>query len=153
MSDWVWSIAYGRDRTPSIVLSDRNPVGTAFDVLGAIALNISGRRLPGRVGMLFHRAAQRLLDAAERHTRTLAKVPVGDDLLDTLRRLGLVDADEQERPDWRERARARVGDQAAARMAELMAAPPLPAEEFDEAMRRNKAEAEAHLDGQSRGGE
>jgi regulator of replication initiation timing len=59
--------------------------------------------------------------------------------------------DAEPRPGWRERARARVGDQVAARMAELMAEPPLSAEEFDEAMRRNKVEAEAHLDRQSRG--
>jgi hypothetical protein len=55
--------------------------------------------------------------------------------------------------DWRERARARVGDQVAARFAELMAEPTLSAGEFDAAMARNKAEAEAHLDRQSRGEE
>jgi hypothetical protein len=59
--------------------------------------------------------------------------------------------DAEPRPGWREVARARVGDRVAARMAELMAEPPLSAEEFDEAMRRNKVEAEAHLDRQSRG--
>lgn len=53
------------------------------------------------------------------------------------------------KPDWRERARARVGDEVAARMAELDAEPPMTAEEFDEAMRRNKAEAEASLYEQS----
>ena len=58
---------------------------------------------------------------------------------------------ETAKPDWRKRARARVGDQVEARMAELAAEPPMSAEEFDEAMRQNKAEAEAHLDRQSRG--
>lgn len=53
------------------------------------------------------------------------------------------------KPDWRERARTRVGDRVDARMEELMAEPPMSADEFDEAMRRNKAEAEAYLNQQS----
>ncbi|MCW2898800.1 MAG: hypothetical protein JWO67_1065 [Streptosporangiaceae bacterium] len=56
---------------------------------------------------------------------------------------------DQNKSGWRERARTRVGDRVDARMEELMAEPPMSVAEFDEAMRRNKAEAEAFLNQQS----
>lgn len=92
MSDWIWFIDYRRDTR--IVLADRDALGTICGIVGGSLLNASW---PWRlhIGWLTHRIAEVLINASERHTRTVTEVPADAAVLDALVRAG---ADAPESP-------------------------------------------------------